>query len=43
MSGVIKSLIGLNILSVKKNGITDSINHNFGTIRIDLYNNLPIE
>ena len=27
----------------KKSGITDSINHNFGKIRIDSYNSLPIE
>ena len=26
-----------------KGGITDSINHNFGKIRIDSYNSLPIE
>ena len=26
-----------------KSGITDSINHNFGKIRIDSYNSLPIE
>ena len=28
---------------MKKHGITDSINHNFGRIRIDSYNSLPIE
>ena len=33
----IKYLIG------EKSGITDSINHNFGKIRIDLYNSLSIE
>ena len=27
----------------EKSGITDSINHNFGKIRIDSYNSLPIE
>ena len=27
----------------EKSGITDSINHNFGEIRIDSYNSLPIE
>ena len=27
----------------KKGGITDSINHNFGDIRVDSYNFLPIE
>ena len=26
-----------------KSGITDSINHNFGKIRVDSYNSLPIE
>ena len=26
-----------------KSGITDSVNHNFATIRIDTYNSLPIE
>ena len=26
-----------------KSGITDSINHNFGRIRIDSYDSLPIE
>ena len=26
-----------------RSGITDSINHNFGKIRINLYNSLPIE
>ena len=26
-----------------KSGITDSITHNFGKIRIDSYNSLPIE
>ena len=27
----------------KKNGIIDSINHNFGKIRINSYNSLPIQ
>ena len=27
----------------KKSGITNSINHNFGWIRIDSYNSLPIK
>ena len=27
----------------EKSGITDSINHNFGRIRIDSYDSLPIE
>ena len=35
--GKIKYLIS------KKSGIADSINHNFGKIRIDSYNSLPIE
>ena len=30
-------------LITEKSGITDSINHNFGRIRIYLYNSLPIE
>ena len=29
-----------NLIS-EKSGITDSINHNFGEIRIDSYNSLP--
>ena len=28
---------------IEKSGITESINHNFGKIRIDSYNSLPIE
>ena len=31
------------ILISEKSGITDSINHNFGKIRIDSYNSLPIK
>ena len=27
----------------EKSGITDSVNHSFGRIRIDSYNSLPIE
>ena len=38
-----KFVIGLNILYVKKGGITGSINHNFARIRIESYNSLPIE
>ena len=34
---VIQFMIGLDILS----SITDSINHNFGRIRIDSYSCLP--
>ena len=31
------------LISAEKSGVTDSINHNFGEIRIDSYNSLPIE
>ena len=42
---VIKFVIRSNILCLikEKSGIADSINHNFGRIRIDSYNSLPIE
>ena len=33
----------IEYLISKKNGITDSIYHNFARIRIDSYNSLPIE
>ena len=33
----------INYLLSEKSGITDSINHNFGKIRIDSYDSLPIE
>ena len=33
----------IKYLISKKSGITDSINHNFGKIRIDSYNSLAIE
>ena len=33
----------IKYLISEKNGITGSINHNFGKIRIDLYNYLSIE
>ena len=33
----------IKYLISKKSGITYSINHNFGIIRIDSYNSLPIE
>ena len=33
----------IRYLVSKKSGITNSINHNFGKIRIDLYNSLPIK
>ena len=36
-------MIRLNILEVKKSGVTDSINHNFGKIKINSYNSLRIE
>ena len=34
---------GIKYLISEKNGITDSINHNFAIVRIDSYNSLPIE
>ena len=42
---VIKFVIRSNILCLikEKSGIADSINHNFGRIRIDSYDSLPIE
>ena len=33
----------IKYLTSKKSGITNSINHNFGRIRIDSYNSLPIQ
>ena len=33
----------IKYLRSEKSGTTDSINHNFGRIRIDSYNTLPIE
>ena len=33
----------IRYLISEKSGITDSINHNFGRIRIDSYNSLPME
>ena len=33
----------IKYLISKKSGITNSINHNFGKIRIDSYNSLPIK
>ena len=33
----------IKYLISEKSGITDSINHNFGRIRIDSYDSLPIE
>ena len=33
----------ITYLTSEKSGITDSINHNLGKIRIDLYNSLHIE
>ena len=38
-----KSCDRIKYLISEKSGITDSINHNFGRIRIDSYNSLPIE
>ena len=34
---------GINYLTSKKSGITDSINHNCAMIRIDSYDSLPFE
>ena len=34
---------GIGYLISEKSGITDSINHDFARIRIDLYNSLSIE
>ena len=42
MDCFIKFLLNLYNLQVKKVSIADSINHNFGQIRIDSYNYLPI-
>ena len=33
----------IKYLRSEKSGITDSINHNFGKIRIDSYNSLPFK
>ena len=43
MDGLIKFGKGLNVLQVKKCDITDNINHNFGKIRVDSSNSLPVE
>ena len=43
MGSLIKFVIKLNILQVKKGGITDSVNHNFARIRNDSYDSLPTE
>ena len=43
MHGLIKFVKGLNVLQVKKCDITDNINHNFGKIRVDSSNSLPVE
>ena len=43
MDGLIKFVKGLNVLQVKKCDITNNINHNFGKIRVDSYNYLPVE
>ena len=43
MGSLIKFVIKLNILQVKKGGITDSVNHNFARTRNDSYDSLPIE
>ena len=33
----------IKYLISERRGITDSVNHSFGKIRIDSYNSLPIE
>ena len=44
MDCVIKFLRRLNIISIIKNsGIENNINYNFGKVRIDSYNSLPIK
>ena len=43
MDGLIKFVKGLNVLQVKNCDITDNINHNFGKIRVDSSNSLPVE
>ena len=43
MDCLIKFVIRSIYLISEKNGVTYSINHNFGRIRIDSYNSLPIE
>ena len=43
MDGLIKFVKGLNVLQLKKCDITDNINHNFGKIRVDSSNSLPVE
>ena len=43
MDCLIKFAIRSIYLISEKSGVTYSINHNFGRIRIDSYNSLPIE
>ena len=43
MNCLIKFVIRLNILSGKKVLLQIVFNHNFGELRIDSYNSLPIE
>ena len=40
--GCLMKLVNKYLIS-KKSGITNSINHNFGKIRIDSYNSLPFK
>ena len=40
--GCLMKLVNKYFIS-KKSGITNSINHNFGKIRIDSYNSLPLK
>ena len=42
MGCLIKFMIRLNMV-LQKSGITNSINYNFGKIKIDSYNSLPIK
>ena len=42
MGCLIKFMIRLNMV-LRKSGITNSINYNFGKIKIDSYNSLPIK
>ena len=40
---MIKICDRIKYLITEKSGITDSANHNFARIRIDLYNSLPFD
>ena len=43
MKNMMQFMMRLDILQLKKSGITYSISHNFARIKIDSYNSLPIE